>query len=162
MGRRTFSARVSTPRSTAEASPQETEVSLPQGTLESVEVVIPEGHAGLTGLAIQYSGEHIFPWGLGTWLEGDDEVVRLPVGRELGGSPVVVRTYNTDDTFSHDHLLRFLVLDPPGVAQRNRGIIALAPAELDIPEEGVLEEEAPLVGDVGDGAEEGAEVVVEA
>lgn len=148
MARRTFPARVSTPSSTAEASPQETEVSLPQGTLERIECVIPSGHAGLTGLAVQYSGEHIFPWGTDGWVEGNDEVVVHDIGMPLGGSPVVVVTYNTDDTYDHDHLLRFVVLDPTGDDGRTVDLVPLAPADLELPATTEDEEPVPTVGDV--------------
>lgn len=158
MSRRTFTNRVTTPANTTEASPLETSFALPQGTLVSIEVVIPAGHAGLTGIAIDYSGEHIFPWGRGTFLQGDDDVIAMTVGRDLGGSPVTIRTFNTDDTFDHDHLIRVVVDDPPGEARRGVAVLALAPAELDIPDADVELVTVPVVGDAGETAEEGAEV----
>lgn len=147
MARRTFTERVSTPKNTAEASPQTTEVALPQGTLERIECVIPSGHAGLTGIAVRYSGEHIFPWGAGGWLEGNDSEVGLDVGHELGGSPVVVESYNTDDTYDHDHLLRFVVLDPTGVPARTVTLRGVAPADLAL---GATTEDLAPVPTVGD------------
>lgn len=162
MARRTFTTRIATPASTTEASPQATSFALPQGTLVSVEVVIPSGHAGLTGIAIDYSGEHIFPWGRGTFLAGDDEVVSLDVGFELGGSPVTIRTFNTDDTFGHDHLLRFVVTDPADEPRGRVTPLVLAPTELDIPDADAELVTVPVVGDAGEFAEEGAEVEPEA
>jgi hypothetical protein len=158
MSRRTFTTRITTPVSTSEASPLETTFALPQGTLVLIEVVIPSGHAGLTGLAIDYSGEHIFPWGRGTFLEGDDEVVSMDVGRPIGGSPVTIRTFNIDDTFGHDHLLRFVVTDPADELRRRVAPLPLAPTELDIPDADAELVTVPVVGDAGETAEEGAEI----
>ena len=158
MARRTFTTRITTPASTTEASPLETAFALPQGTLVTVEVVIPAGHAGLTGIAIDYSGEHIFPWGRGTFLSGDDEVVSMESGHELGGSAITIRTFNADDTFAHDHLIRFVVTDPAGEPRARVAALALAPTELDIPDADAELVTVPVVGDAGATAEEGAEV----
>ncbi len=147
MSRRTFTTRVTTPFNTLQASPLETSFALPQGELVSIEVVIPAGHAGLTGLAIDYSGEHIFPWGRGTFLQGDDDKIVMAVGRDLGGSPVTIRTFNTDDTFGHDHLLRFVVDDLADTARREVPELVLSPAELNIPDPDAELVTVPTVGD---------------
>jgi hypothetical protein len=125
----------------------ETEVALPRGTIDRVLIHIPPGHAGLTGLALEYSHEHIYPWGAGSWLEGDDQVVVVPLDFATGGSPVVVRTYNTDDTFDHDHLLLFDVLDPVGPLPAPLRPLAIAPSDLGIPIAGSSDEDVPNVGD---------------
>lgn len=147
MARRTFPTRITTPLSTTRASPQTTAVALPQGTLVRVEVVVPSGHAGLTGLALRYAGEHVWPWGPDTWIEADDEVLSAVLDFPLGGSTLDVLTYNTDDTFDHDHLLRLTVLDPASPAAEPIGLVSLAPADLGVPAEGAEEEEVPVVGD---------------
>ena len=157
--RRTFDARITTPASTAEASPLETDVALPQGTLQRVIIHIPSGHAGLTGLALEYSREHIYPWGAGSWLEGDDQVVIADLDFPIGGSPVTVRTYNTDDTYDHDHLLLFDVLDPAGAPGRTLRPLSITPAELGFPAAGTTDTDVP---DVGDATTEEGELVGEA
>lgn len=162
MPRRTFEARVSTPAGTAEASPQETDVALPQGTLERVDIQVPPGHAGLTGLALEYSGEHIYPWGAGSWLEGDDIDIEAVLDFPLGGSAVTVRTYNTDDTYDHDHLLRFVVQDPTGDERPVTRQLDLAPDDLGIPAPDSTADDVPDVGDaeLDDGTLIGEEVTV--
>ncbi|KKN00281.1 hypothetical protein LCGC14_1139420 [marine sediment metagenome] len=160
MARRTFRARISTPRSTAASAPQSTTVALARGTLERLWIVVPSGHAGLTGVALQDAEEHIFPWGPGSWLEGDEEVVEVRLDYELSGSSIVVRTYNEDDTYSHDHLLRFQILDPAGRVGRIVRPLDLAPTDLDIPTEGNTDEGMPIVGDELVGVTpEGGEVI---
>jgi len=162
MARRTFHSRITTPNNTTRASPQTTAVALPQGTLVRVEVVVPSGHAGLTGLALRYANEHVWPWGPDTWIEADDEVLRATLDFPLGGSAIDVLTYNTDDTFNHDHLLRLTVLDPVVPAAEPIGFLPLAPSTLGVPAEGSVEEDVALVGDVlVDDAEDGVEVVAE-
>lgn len=161
MARRQFPSRITTQANTTAASPLETAISLPRGTLERITVVIPSGHAGLTGLALQYAGEHVWPWGPNTWLEGDDEVVESDIGFSLEGANLIVRTYNTDDTFDHDHLIRLVVLDPRGQPARSPSLLVLAPASLDLPAEGSSDQDVPVVGDELAGVTpEGGEIVV--
>ena len=162
MARRTFPVRITTPSGTIRTSPQTTAVSLPRGTLVLIDVLVPSGHAGLTGLALRYAGEHIWPWGPDTWLEADDDTITTELDFPLGGSTLDVLTYNTDDTYDHDHLLRLTVADPAGPGVEPIGLLPLAPADLGVPAEGSEEEEVALVGDVLVGTNEnGVEVVEE-
>lgn len=71
--------------------------------LDSIEVMIPPGHAGLTGLAISLDGTQIVPWG-GSFLVGDDITRPFDVGMPVN-HPLVVAMFNTDDTFQHQFYL---------------------------------------------------------
>ena len=148
MGTRVFERRISTPASTAQASPQSTAWPIPQGTLLEVTVIIADGHAGLTGVALQYSGEHIFPFEADSWIEGNDESLDYPLDFEVGGAAVDVLTYNTDDTYSHDHILRIVHEDPELVVPAVVTPIFVAPSDLVIPvTPGVLADLGPTSGD---------------
>ncbi len=148
MLKRTFERRVTTPASTTQAAPQVTAWPMPRGTLIEVTVVIPTGHAGLTGVALRYAGEHVYPFEDDSWIEGDDEVIDTPLDFEVGGADVSILTYNTDDTYSHDFIVRVLHEDPELVESAVVTPIFVAPSDLVIPvDSGVLADLGPTSGD---------------
>lgn len=69
--------------------------------LHRLEVRIPPGHQGVTGIALVDSGHFVIPYDeLGAaWLIGDDDRLEYAYGRELG-SNVQLATYNTG---AYDH-----------------------------------------------------------
>ena len=148
MGKRVFERRITTAASTTQASPQTTAWPMPRGTLLEVTVVIPDGHAGLTGVALQYAGEHVFPFEDDSWIEGNDETLDYKLDFEVGGAAVDILTFNTDDTYPHDHILRIEHRDP--VVRIGAPVVPIfvAPADLVIPSEpGVLVDLGPTSGD---------------
>jgi hypothetical protein len=72
----------------------------------SVEIVIPSGHRGLTGIAIANSGGQLVPYAQEpTFLIGDDDRLEYDIGVEVDtGFQVCV--YNTD-VYPHNFYLRF-------------------------------------------------------
>ncbi len=95
------------PKNTAEESPLEQKLPVTGGILHQVSVVIPPGHAGLTGCAIDVGLHQIAPTNQNEWFRGDDvpfsyqEYVELPPDtREL-----VIRGYNLDDTYDHGFVI---------------------------------------------------------
>jgi hypothetical protein len=74
--------------------------------LDSVQIVIPSGHRGLTGLAITNGGTPIIPYGAGTdFLIGDDDRLDYDLGVEVDASFGCIY-YNTD-SIRHNFYLRF-------------------------------------------------------
>lgn len=100
---------ITTTKSTAKASPLVTDGGVISSVLNSVEVRIPPGHGGLTGIAILWGGVPIVPWGPAlTYIVGDDDYFTFDVDEQIGGT-VTVQTYNTDAANDHSHYLRFNV-----------------------------------------------------
>lgn len=155
MALRTFERRITTPAETAQDSPQSTDWELPQGTLVQVTVVIPDGHAGLTGVALRYSGEHVFPFEADSWIEGNGEEVTYPLEFDVGGSAVQVLTFNTDDTYEHDHILRVVHRDPEPVTRRSVDPVPITAGQFVIPTDAdQLIEQLEESGDEGELIEE--------
>lgn len=63
--------------------------------LWKMEVRIPPGHAGLTGIALVDSGSFVIPYDPGNevWIIGDDDLLEYPYEKELG-SNVQLATFN--------------------------------------------------------------------
>ena len=76
--------------------------------LHRVEIRIPPGHQGTTGIALVDSGSFVIPYAEGApaWLIGDDDELEYLYERELGRN-VKLATYNTG-TFTHAWQVRLI------------------------------------------------------
>lgn len=102
---RYFAYAVTTPAGTPIDAPQTTTLDVEDTILDSVELRIPDGHAGLTGWAIDYAEARILPWSSpDAWVRGDDDLLTFRVGFNITGSVNVV-TYNLG-VFDHTHIFR--------------------------------------------------------
>lgn len=98
------------PAGTASSAPTTLSWNLGAVILGSLEVMIPKGHAGLTGLAVTYSGQQLLPWvNAGGWLIGNDLDRRFTMQFEVG-RPITLSAYNTD-IFAHTFYLLAEVTD---------------------------------------------------
>lgn len=102
---------VETPPNTPAATPQSTTWTLERGAVERMDVVIPSGHVGLTGVAFSWGGRQIIPYEGGEWITGNDDEVTVELDFDLSARALTVLTYNTDDTFGHSHHLRAYIVD---------------------------------------------------
>ena len=76
--------------------------------LHKMQVRIPPGHQGVTGLALVDSGSFVIPFSGDTpaWLIGDDDDLTYAYERELGAN-VQIATYNTG-TYNHAWQVRLV------------------------------------------------------
>lgn len=79
----------------------------PPGVLIGYEIVIPDGHAYLTGIALGYGHNIVYPYGGGSFFEGNDEIVRRFVRDQNPGVPWSAFVYN-QDLQPHAWQVRFL------------------------------------------------------
>lgn len=93
---------------TAQASPATTQWDLGNVIIETLEIMIPKGHSGLTGIHVDYQGVALIPFSQPpVFLIAADETITVPVGLEVGAALSVV-AYNTD-VFDHAFYLRAFV-----------------------------------------------------
>lgn len=105
---RVVARKITVPAGTLSSAPLSTDVSFDQGTVTRVEIVIPDGHAGLTGLALQQAQQQIIPEDAGTWVISNDETIGWDVSDYLNNGNWQTLAYNTD-VFDHSFYLRFLI-----------------------------------------------------
>ena len=106
---------VSVPAGTAIANPTKTNPALGDVWLYQVQVRIPSGHAGFTGLGIQDNGVSLVPWSPNTsWVVGDNDYFVFDVNTETD-TGLAVLTYNTD-VLVHGFYLRFVCAPISAVA----------------------------------------------
>ena len=105
------------------SAPTTTDVPIETAWLWTVNVRIPPGHAGLTGIAVVDSGQFILPYGLQepAWLIGDDDDLFFPYAQEVGSNVALV-TYNTDTTYDHGWQVR-LVYTPMTLMGQEESVI---------------------------------------
>lgn len=95
------------PKNTAEEAPYEQKLQISAGILHQVSVVVPPGHAGLTGCALDIGLHQISPTNQNEWFKGDDvhftfpEYIEIPDGtRELN-----LRGFNLDTLYDHGFVI---------------------------------------------------------
>lgn len=101
---------VTTPAGTLEASPLETDTSWSPGTLVRIEVRIPDGHAGLTGIAFAVAHGQVIPATFKTFITGNRTELGWDLTGQLDSGAWSTFTYNTD-IFAHTHEVHYFVLD---------------------------------------------------
>jgi len=107
-----YTAVLTIPANTPKDDPRKTQVELKRAVLTEISIRIPAGHHALTGIRILYGDLQLFPEEVGTWLQGDDEVIDWQEYFELPDDPTRLRIegYNEDDTYEHSFYLRFATL----------------------------------------------------
>lgn len=102
----TFAATV--PAMTPAATPEAAALSFNPGEVVGLGIVIPDGHHGLTGIAIAYGNVPVIPFAADSWIVGNDEPIEWPLhGLPDTGSFSAIM-FNLD-RFAHTFYLRFLI-----------------------------------------------------
>lgn len=94
---------------TQQAAAAETILEMTPGIVRQLEIVIPPGHAGLTGIAIAQAHQIILPRKGNVWIIGDDDKITWPLENFLDADTWSAFAYNTDAVFPHSWYLRFLL-----------------------------------------------------
>lgn len=101
-----------TPAATPQATPVVTALPLEDALLESIRIIIPDGHVGLTGIRLLQAQQQIIPWDNNEYIIGNDRVIDIPFNGEMTVSGLVAHTYNTG-TNVHKHFVEVLIKDLP-------------------------------------------------
>jgi hypothetical protein len=109
---RTYQLNVTVSPGTLPSAPLITPWSTEDNTIESVEIFVPPGHNGQTGIAIFKGDTQLLPWGMNTWIIANDYHRVFPFKTPLATSDVTVRAYNTG-TYPHTFYLRMTVSTSP-------------------------------------------------
>lgn len=123
---RLYETDVTVPASTASSSPYSVDWPLEDATLVYVNIIIPAGHSGLTGIRLTRSGTQIVPYSSNSWIISDDEKLTIGFNDEITSSGVKVVAYNSD-IFAHTFYLRALIRDLPAPSSSSPAITAIYP-----------------------------------
>lgn len=105
MASRIYAINVTVPAGTPIANPQVTPWVTEDKVITSIEVSIPTGHSGRTGIRIMKGDIQLVPWGVNTWIVGSGIDHDFSVGQYLPTGDVTIQAYNIG-TFPHTFYLR--------------------------------------------------------
>lgn len=112
------------PINTPATAPTVTAVGITTSWVWRVEVRIPPGHAGYTGLALVDSRSFIVPFANPgpAWLIGDDDLLEYPLGKQTGDN-LAIWTYNTSTDYAHGWQVRILYTPIAAFVEDQGGVI---------------------------------------
>ncbi len=107
-----FSKVITVPKNTSEEKYEEFELAIQNGVIHRIEIIIPAGHAGLTGVRLLRSLHQIAPTSGSEWFIGDDVHLSYAEFVEISDVPfsLSVEAYNEDDTYAHSFVIGVAVL----------------------------------------------------
>lgn len=118
---------VTCPAGVAIATPREIATTIDPGTVNRIEVDIPDGHNGVTGLRLAVAHGQVIPATTGAWIIGNDDHLAWDLYGHLDSGAWSAFVYNLGN-YSHSWFVRFHVL--PVFAELGAGA---APALVPVP-----------------------------
>lgn len=106
MNPRLYTTQLTVPAGTPIAAPVTAPVVLDDLNLDSVEIIIPDGHVQLTGIAITSGGFPVIPFNIGTWISGNNDRLTFDYDAEITANGLTVAGYNLD-IYPHTFYLRW-------------------------------------------------------
>lgn len=97
------------PANTLQSAPVVVDCSFTPGKVIGIGLVIPWGHAYLTGLAIAQAQQIVIPRTGDSWFTSDDEKLQFDYNDQIYSGSWQVFTYNTDEVNDHSWYLRFYI-----------------------------------------------------
>jgi hypothetical protein len=95
---------------TAQAAAVTTDCTFQDGVLVRLELDVPDGHAGLTGIQILSAKGQMIPYTAGTFLVANDHQFGWDLVGQIDTGSFQVKAFNTD-IYPHTFHVRFSVLD---------------------------------------------------
>lgn len=116
------------PAGTLQAAPASVDITVGEATLVEVRILIPVGHNGLTGIAVEMSHSRILPFGKSTdWIIGNDERLMFDMDIDVSGKIQVVG-YNLDQRTHSFYVLTHIRYSTPGPAGGIGGGVLVVPS----------------------------------
>jgi hypothetical protein len=100
---------VTVPANTASTSPVTQDVSFAAGNVIAVQIVIPDGHAFLTGIGLAQSQAVVIPFAGVGFITGNDETIPFDWSDVLQNGSWQIVAYNIDAFYGHTFYVRFFV-----------------------------------------------------
>lgn len=121
---RYFARRLTVPAGVPAAFPIAISFPVDPLILVRCELVIPDGHVGVTGFAIEFAGRRIVPWGSeDDWIQGNADELAFNVNFEVG-TEIVFMLYN-QGAYDHSFYARLQMRYLPDVPADTSPALAL-------------------------------------
>lgn len=122
---RIYPLTVAVPAGTQVANPVIVPWVTEDAVIADIEIQIPSGPNGTTGIRIMKGDVQLLPWGASSWIIGNDYNRTFPVGGYLPTSDIRVEAYNIGQN-SHTFYLRM------AVSSLNAGVAGASATEQDV------------------------------
>lgn len=130
MSNRLYLLSVACPAGTLSSAPQSQRWDMEDAYLYRLTIVVPDGHAGLTGIRFRRSGAIVVPYTFDQFIVANDRVINFDYNGEIHSSGLVIETYNTD-VFDHTFYLEATIGDTnPNPTQQVSATSAIPTAAL--------------------------------
>lgn len=118
---------VAVPKKTLKATPATTALPFTDGVVVWLEVVIPTGHIGQTGIRLAYGGQQVIPDTAGAFITSNGETIHWDLDQYPTGGQWQAQAYNTDTVNAHNFYLRFGIRE---LSRPDNTILTVAPLAL--------------------------------
>ena len=105
---------VTVPAGTLQAAPHSEPFPLEDAYLILINLILPKGHSGYTGIRILRSGQEIVPYSNTKFIVSNDRVIPISFRSAINASGLVIQAYNTD-VYDHTFYLEATITDTPPV-----------------------------------------------
>ncbi len=106
---RIYPLTVTVPAGTAQATPVSVPWVTEDNTIVDIEVYVPPGHNGLTGIRIMKGDVQLLPFGANSWITANDYYRVFSIGGFVPTSDLKIQAYNTGN-YPHSFYLRMGVV----------------------------------------------------
>lgn len=103
---------ITTSANTLEANKDDTEIALTKGIVHKLDITFPSGCQGYLHVAINHGLHQIWPYEVDQSFATDGETITFPEFYHIKFRPfgLMVYTWNLDDTYDHDVIIRIGIL----------------------------------------------------
>lgn len=106
---RVYGITFTVPAGTTQTAPFKQTWKTEDNTIVDIELEVPPGHNGVTGIRVVKGDTQLVPWGTDTWIVANDYSRIFPVGVYLPTGDVVLQGYN-NGAYPHSFYLRMMVI----------------------------------------------------
>lgn len=108
----------------------QTPLSFPDGIVDQVEIIIPDGCSGLVGVQLAVADQVIIPYDASAFIRGNDEKIAWPLHEFPSTGAWQMVSYNAD-IYDHTIQVRFLVTELTTAAALAGPVPILNPAAIE-------------------------------
>lgn len=110
MATRIYTTSVTVPAGTLQAAPQVTPWVTEDNLINLIELEVPPGHNGLTGIRVMKGDTPLLPWNASSFIVANAYTNSWPVNEYLPTGDVTIQTFNTG-AYPHTFYLRMTISD---------------------------------------------------
>lgn len=101
---------VAVPAGTLQSAPLDHPMPLEDANLKAISITVPDGHNGLTGIRVLWSGQQIVPWGNNSFIVANNRTIPVDFNDYITVTALKFEAFNTD-VFPHSFYVEITITD---------------------------------------------------